>query len=60
MEIFKKPLLEELLAQNSPMIILDEPTTHLDEENKIIILKLLRDLAKTTTKSFFFLLTIGV
>jgi iron complex transport system ATP-binding protein len=41
------------------MIILDEPTTHLDEENKIIILKLLRDLAKNHNKIILFLLTIG-
>ena len=53
MVIFKKAFIGRALAQNSPMIILDEPTTHLDEENKIIILKLLRDLAKTTIKSFF-------
>lgn len=36
------------------MIILDEPTTHLDEENKIIILKLLRDLAKNHDKIILF------
>jgi iron complex transport system ATP-binding protein len=36
------------------MIILDEPTTHLDEENKIIILKLLRDLAKNHNKIILF------
>ena len=36
------------------MIILDEPTTHLDEENKIIILKLLRKLAKTQNKLILF------
>ena len=36
------------------MIILDEPTTHLDEENKIIILKLLRKLAKTQHKLILF------
>ena len=36
------------------MIILDEPTTHLDEENKIIILKLLRDLAKYHNKIILF------
>ena len=36
------------------MIILDETTTHLDEENKIIILKLLRDLAKYHNKIILF------
>jgi len=36
------------------LYILDEPTTHLDEENKIIILKLLRDLAKNHNKIILF------
>lgn len=55
----QKAFIGRALAQNSPMIILDEPTTHLDEDNKIIILKLLRDLAKNTTKLYSSLLTIG-
>lgn len=50
----QKAFIGRALAQNSPMIILDEPTTHLDEENKIIILKLLRDLAKTQNKLILF------
>ena len=50
----QKAFIGRALAQNSPMIILDEPTTHLDEENKIIILKLLRNLAKTQNKLILF------
>ena len=50
----QKAFIGRALAQNSPMIILDEPTTHLDEENKIIILKLLRDLAKNHDKIILF------
>ncbi|MGZ5209629.1 MAG: ABC transporter ATP-binding protein [Kaistella sp.] len=50
----QKVFIGRALAQNSPMIILDEPTTHLDEENKIIILKLLRKLAKTQNKLILF------
>lgn len=50
----QKAFIGRALAQNSPMIILDEPTTHLDEENKIVILKLLRKLAKTQNKLILF------
>ena len=50
----QKAFIGRALAQNSPVIILDEPTTHLDEENKIIILKLLRDLAKNHDKIILF------
>lgn len=50
----QKAFIGRALAQNSPMIILDEPTTHLDEENKIIILKLLRDLAQNHNKIILF------
>lgn len=50
----QKAFIGRALAQNSPMIILDEPTTHLDEENKIVILKLLRNLAKNHNKLILF------
>lgn len=50
----QKAFIGRALAQNSPMLILDEPTTHLDEENKIVILKLLRKLAKTQNKLILF------
>lgn len=50
----QKALIGRALAQNSPVIILDEPTTHLDEENKITILKLLRNLAEKENKLILF------
>lgn len=50
----QKAFIGRALAQNSPIIILDEPTTHLDEENKIIILKLLRNLAENQNKLILF------
>lgn len=48
---FQKTLIARALAQDSNIIILDEPTAHLDLTNKIIILKLLKDLAGNTGKS---------
>ncbi|WP_292011148.1 ABC transporter ATP-binding protein [Chryseobacterium sp.] len=50
----QKAFIGRALAQNSPIIILDEPTTHLDEKNKIIILKTLRKLAKEQNKLILF------
>lgn len=48
---YQKTLIARALAQDSDIIILDEPTAHLDLTNKIIILKLLKDLANNTGKS---------
>ncbi len=50
----QKAFIGRALAQNSPFIILDEPTTHLDEENKLMILSLLRSLAKSENKLILF------
>ncbi len=50
----QKAFIGRALAQNSPFIILDEPTTHLDEENKMMILSLLRNLAKSENKLILF------
>ena len=50
----QKAFIGRALAQNSPFIILDEPTTHLDEENKLMILSLLRNLAKLENKLILF------
>ncbi|WP_312418397.1 ABC transporter ATP-binding protein [Epilithonimonas sp.] len=50
----QKAFIGRALAQNSPFIILDEPTTHLDEENKLMILSLLRNLAKYENKLILF------
>ncbi|WP_018674518.1 ABC transporter ATP-binding protein [Riemerella columbina] len=50
----QKAFIGRAIAQNTPIIILDEPTTHLDEKNKIAILKLLRQLAKEQNKLIIF------
>lgn len=50
----QKAFIGRALAQNSPFIILDEPTTHLDEENKLMILSLLRNLSKSENKLILF------
>ncbi|MGC5745748.1 ABC transporter ATP-binding protein [Chryseobacterium sp. NFX27] len=50
----QKAFIGRAIAQNSPVIILDEPTTHLDEKNKLIILKTLRRLAKEQHKIILF------
>lgn len=42
------------LAQDTPLIILDEPTTHLDLYHRAFILKLLKDLAKKTGKTIIY------
>ncbi len=50
----QKAFIGRAITQNSPVIILDEPTTHLDEKNKVIILKTLRSLAKEHHKLILF------
>ncbi|MCJ7935985.1 MAG: ABC transporter ATP-binding protein [Chryseobacterium sp.] len=50
----QKAFIGRAITQNSSIIILDEPTTHLDEKNKIIILKTLRKLAKEQNKLILF------
>ncbi|WP_294292105.1 ABC transporter ATP-binding protein [uncultured Chryseobacterium sp.] len=50
----QKAFIGRAITQNSPIIILDEPTTHLDEKNKITILKTLRKLAKEQNKLILF------
>lgn len=42
------------LAQDTPLILLDEPTTHLDLYHKVHILKGLRDIAHDTQKTVLF------
>ncbi|MDG4651386.1 ABC transporter ATP-binding protein [Chryseobacterium arthrosphaerae] len=50
----QKAFIGRAITQNSPVIILDEPTTHLDEKNKVIILKTLRKLAREQKKLILF------
>ena len=50
----QKVLIARALAQDTPLIILDEPTTHLDMYHKAYILKLLQNIAKTANKTILF------
>lgn len=46
----QKVMLARALAQDTPLIILDEPTAHLDLPSRIELMRLLHQLAKTTKK----------
>ena len=50
----QKVLIARALAQDTPLIILDEPTTHLDLVHKVSLLKLLKKLASETNKCILF------
>ncbi|TSA31714.1 MAG: ABC transporter ATP-binding protein [Porphyromonadaceae bacterium] len=50
----QRTLLAKALVQDTPLIILDEPTAHLDLSNRISIMRLLRTLADETGKSILF------
>lgn len=47
----QRVLIARALAQDTEIIILDEPTAHLDLYNKVKILHLLKDLVNTTNKT---------
>lgn len=48
---FRKAMLAKMLAQQAPIMILDEPTTHLDLPSSIEFLKLLKNLCTQEQKS---------
>ena len=50
----QKVLIARALAQDTPLIILDEPTTHLDLLHKVSLLKLLKKLTHETQKCILF------
>ncbi|MDX1471487.1 MAG: ABC transporter ATP-binding protein [Flavobacteriaceae bacterium] len=50
----QKVLIARAIAQETPLIILDEPTTHLDLYHKSYIFRLLRDLTKKMKKTIVF------
>ena len=47
----QRTMIAKALAQDTPIIFLDEPTSHLDLPNTIEIMHLLRDLARKTRKA---------
>ncbi|HEY0091511.1 MAG TPA: ABC transporter ATP-binding protein [Flavobacterium sp.] len=50
----QKVLVARALAQDTPLIILDEPGTHLDLQNKVSLFKLLKRLAHESGKCILF------
>ena len=50
----QKVLIARALAQDTPLIILDEPTTHLDLLHKVSLFKLLKKLTHETNKCILF------
>ena len=50
----QKVLIARALAQDTPLIILDEPTTHLDLLHKVALFKLLKKLTNETEKCILF------
>jgi iron complex transport system ATP-binding protein len=50
----QKVMIARALAQDTDLIVLDEPTTHLDMYHKAYILKLLQRLTKETGKTILF------
>nr|WP_289666145.1 ABC transporter ATP-binding protein [Flavobacterium panacagri] len=50
----QKVLISRALAQDTPLIILDEPTTHLDLLHKVSLFKLLKKLTQETEKCILF------
>ena len=47
----QKVMIARALAQDTPVMLLDEPTAHLDIPNRIDIIRLLKKLAKDTEKA---------
>lgn len=47
----QRVMIAKALAQDTSIMILDEPTAHLDVKNRVLLLKLLRDLAHRTNKT---------
>ena len=48
---YQKVMIARALAQDTSIIVLDEPTAHLDIVNKVAIFKLLQELVKTKQKT---------
>lgn len=51
---FQKVMIARAIAQDTPFIILDEPSTHLDLHNKVSLFRLLKKLTQETNKCILF------
>ena len=49
----QRVMIAKALAQDTPLIILDEPTAHLDLPNRVEVMNILKRLAKETNKAIF-------
>jgi iron complex transport system ATP-binding protein len=47
----QKVMLARALAQDTPVVLLDEPTAHLDLPNRVALMRLLHQLARSTGKA---------
>ncbi|MEQ8924242.1 MAG: ABC transporter ATP-binding protein [Fulvivirga sp.] len=47
----QKVMIARAVCQNTPILILDEPTAHLDLNNRVEVINMLSDLAKSTNKA---------
>lgn len=50
----QKVLIARALAQDTPLIVLDEPTTHLDLQHKVNLIRLLKKLSTETGKCILY------
>lgn len=50
----QRVLIARALAQDTPLIVLDEPTTHLDLQHKVNLIRLLKKLATETGKCILY------